>query len=462
MDKLSVDDFVLSSRRVVTPDGMEACAVWVNNGHIQKVISLSDIPAGVHVEDLGDSVVFPGLVDSHVHINEPGRTEWEGFITATRAAAGGGITTLVDMPLNSTPVTTTARALNEKLSATKDKLWVDCGFYGGCVPGNSHDFESLIKAGVLGFKAFLIHSGIDDFPNVTETDLREGMPILAKHNVPLLVHAELICGQSQVLHLDHTDPRSYQNFLSTRPRVWEMDAIRLMIDLCREYRCPVHIVHLSCADAVPMICEAKAQGLPLTVETCPHYLIFSSEMISDGDTRFKCTPPIREKENQERLWQALEAGVIDFIVSDHSPCTPELKLLEQGDFQAAWGGIASLQFGLSAVWTEARRRGYSLNDIARWMSARPAEFLGLNNRKGKIAEGFDADLVVLDPDASFTVHPSNIYHKNKVTPYEGKTLQGVVRRTYLRGRLIYDGENFSTVPHGEPLTREAQREVSTL
>ncbi|MBA2341098.1 MAG: allantoinase AllB [Pyrinomonadaceae bacterium] len=440
---------------------MKACAVWISNGRIQNVVSLSDVPAGVHVEDLGDSVIFPGLVDSHVHINEPGRTEWEGFITATRAAAAGGITTLVDMPLNSTPVTTTARALNEKLSAARDKLWVDCGFYGGFVPGNSHDFEPLIKAGVLGFKAFLIHSGIDDFPNVTEADLREGMPILAKHNIPLLVHAELDCGQNKSAHSHAADARSYQGFLSSRPAVWEMDAIRLMIDLCREYTSPVHIVHLSSADAVPLIREAKAQGLPLTVETCPHYLTFSSEEIADGDTRFKCTPPIREKENQERLWQALEAGVIDFIVSDHSPCTPELKLLEQGDFQAAWGGIASLQFGLPAVWTEARQRGYSLNDIARWMSGRPAEFLGLGNRKGSIAKGFDADLVILDSDANFTVDPSNTYHKNKVTPYQGKTLQGVVRKTYLKGQLIYDQDDFSHVSHGKSLIRETQREEST-
>lgn len=455
MDKLLVGGFVLSSQRVVTPNGMKACAVWINNGRIQSVGSLSDVPAGVHVEDLGDSVIFPGLVDSHVHINEPGRTEWEGFITATCAAAAGGITTLVDMPLNSTPVTNTTHAFDEKLSATRDKLWVDCGFYGGFVPCNSHNFEPLIKAGVLGFKAFLIHSGIDDFPNVTEADLREGMPILAKHRIPLLVHAELDYGQNQSAHSHTADPRSYQDFLSTRPRVWETDAIRLMIDLCREYHCPVHIVHLSSADAVPLIREAKAEGLPLTVETCPHYLIFSSEAIADGDTRFKCTPPIREKENQERLWQALEAGVIDFIVSDHSPCTPELKLLEQGDFQAAWGGIASLQFGLSAVWTEAVQRGYSLTDIARWMSQRPAEFLGLNNRKGSIAEGFDADLVVLDTEANYTVHPSNIYHRHKVTPYEGKTLQGTVRRTYLRGQLIYDDGSFSTLPHGEPLTNVA-------
>lgn len=461
MDKLSVGDFVLCSRRVVTPDGMKPRAVWINDGRIQSVTSTDEIPPGARVEDLGDAVMLPGLVDSHVHINEPGRTEWEGFETATRAAASGGITTLVDMPLNSNPVTTTVRALDEKISAAHGKLWVDCGFYGGFVPGNSGDFKSLIEAGVLAFKAFLIHSGIDDFPNVTEADLRVGMPILAKHKVPLLVHAELYSEQNRELHLDRPeDARSYQSFLNSRPRLWELDAIRLMIDLCREYNCPVHIVHLSCADAVPMIRAAKAEMLPLTVETCPHYLVFSSEEIADGDTRFKCTPPIREKENRERLWQALEEGVIDFIVSDHSPCSPELKLLEQGSFQAAWGGIASLQFGLSAVWTEAVRRGFSTVDVARWMSERPAAFLGLNNRKGRIAKGFDADLIVLDAEASFTVHPSIIQHKHKVTPYEGKTLQGVVRRTYLRGQLIYDQGNFSAVPHGKILTNEAQREVT--
>lgn len=455
MDKFSVAEFVLYSRRVVTPDGMKARAVWINNGRIQRLSSPSDVPPGIPIEDLGDLVIFPGIVDSHVHINEPGRTDWEGFTTATRAAAAGGITTLADMPLNSTPVTTTTDALNEKLSAARDKLWVDCGFYGGFVPGNSHNFEPLIKAGVRGFKAFLIHSGIDDFPNVTEADLREGLPILAKHGVPFLVHAELDCGQNEAVPSHAADPGSYQGFLSSRPRIWEMDAIRLMIALCREYRCAVHIVHLSCADAVPLVREAKAEGLPLTVETCPHYLTFSSEAIADGDTRFKCTPPIREKENQERLWQALEAGVIDFIVSDHSPCPPELKFLEQGDFQAAWGGIASLQFGLSAVWTEARRRGNSLTDVARWMSERPAAFLGLGHRKGAIAEGFDADLVVFDTEAGFTVQPSTIHHKHKVTPYQGKTIQGVVRRTYLRGQMIYDHGILSTVPHGKLLTLEA-------
>ena len=442
-------DLVLRSRRIVTPDGIRNGAVSINDGVISDVVFTEDIPPNCLVEDVGDSVVMPGLVDSHVHINEPGRTEWEGFETATRAAAAGGITTLVDMPLNSSPVTTTVEAFEQKLAAARGKLWVDCGFYAGLIPGNTAHLEPLIDAGVLGVKAFLVHSGIDEFPNATEADLRAGMPILARHNVPLLVHAECDLGTSS----DMADPRSYAAYLASRPKAWENEAIRLMIDLCREYGCPTHIVHLSSSEAVSILRAARQDGLPVTVETCPHYLFFASEDIPDGDTRFKCAPPIREGENCERLWQALREGVIDFVVSDHSPSLPSLKRLEEGDFQQAWGGIASLQFGLPIVWTAARKRGGSLPDLAEWMCRGPARFLGLDHRKGTIEVGKDADLVVWNPEAAFTVAPSMIHHRNKLTPYEGIALSGIVEKTFLRGVKVFEAGQILGSPVGRAVLR---------
>lgn len=435
---------------MVTPEGSRECAVLIENGVIRDILSPEKIPDNYQVNDLGDLVIMPGLVDTHVHINEPGRTEWEGFETATKAAAAGGITTLVEMPLNSSPVTTTPDAFAEKLDAAKGKLWVDCGFYGGVVPGNTQHIRPLIDAGVLGFKAFLIHSGIVEFPNATENDLRLAMPVIANHNLPLLVHCEI---QSNSNNPYHSNPKLYHGYLSSHRRQWEEDAIDLMIRLCKEYNCRTHVVHLSSADAIPMLKQAKNQGLPLTVETCPHYLYFVAEEIPDGDTRFKCAPPIREKENRERLWDGLRSGVIDFIVSDHSPSTPDLKCLSTGDFQNAWGGIASLQFGLSIVWTEAKNRGFIIEDVVRWMCTRPAQFVGLSKRKGAIAPGFDADIVVWKPDASFVVEPSKIHHRHKLTAYEGRTLQGVVERTYLRGKKVYDKKTFASQPCGSVLLR---------
>lgn len=441
----------LSSSRVVFPDGVRPAAVLVEDEAIIGTVSPSAIPDGYVHEHFGDLAIMPGLVDSHVHINEPGRTEWEGFETATQAAAAGGITTLVDMPLNSSPVTTTVEALHKKTSAAQGKLWVDCGFYAGLIPGNAADIEPLIEAGVLGVKAFLVHSGIDDFPNATEADLRAAMPTISKHGIPLLVHAELEkqissnkfqnTNKSETAHptsqIPH--PRSYSRYLASRPRNWEHNAIELMVLLCKEYGCRVHIVHLASADAVPMLEQVRRSGLPLTVETCPHYLYFAAEEIPDGDTRFKCAPPIRENENRERLWQALKDGVIDFIVSDHSPCPPDMKLPDSGDFMRAWGGIASLRFGLSIIWAEARKRGCSLVDVAGWMSRHPAELVGLHHRKGVLASGFNADIVVWNPDASFTVTREMILHRHKVTPYEGAQLFGKVEATYVRGRKVFDG-----------------------
>jgi len=443
--------WALRCRRVVTPSGVRDVAVVVEGKTIVDVVAPEALPAGCPVEDVGDRVVLPGLIDTHVHINEPGRTEWEGFATATRAAAAGGITTLVDMPLNSSPVTTTVLALALKLQAARGKLAVDCGFYGGVVPGGSGQVPPLIAAGVLGFKAFLCHSGIDEFPSATEPELRVVLPELARAGVPLLVHAELTGPAQIAAPATVSERRSYRRHLASRPRAWELEAIRLMIDLCREFRCHVHIVHLSSADALPLLARAREEGLPLTVETCPHYLIFAAEEIPDGDTRYKCAPPIRERENRERLWDGLRHGLIDTIGSDHSPAPPELKHLDTGDVFRAWGGIASLQVALPAVWTEASRRGFTIADLTRWMSKNPAELVGLSSQKGAIAPGRDADLVVFDPESTFAVDQTALYHRHKATPYEGRALKGRVETTYLRGRAVYRCSGFSPSNWGRSL-----------
>ncbi|HEY9680413.1 MAG TPA: allantoinase AllB [Oculatellaceae cyanobacterium] len=438
-------DFALHSNRVLTQKGLVPATVQVKEG---KIVSVSENVQAKHAENLGDLVIMPGLVDCHVHVNEPGRTEWEGFETATKAAAAGGITTITDMPLNSDPVTTTPAAFTTKLASTKGQLYVDTAFWGGVVPGNAGALEVMIDAGVRGFKCFLIHSGIDDFPNVTEADLRLAMPILARRNIPLLVHAELECGET----CDWIEPaNSYKAFLESRPRRWENEAIRLMVDLCREFRCPVHIVHLSSAEAIPLVRQAKSEGLPFTAETCPHYLTFAAEEIADGDPRFKCAPPIREAENREQLWQAVKEGTIDFVVSDHSPCTPHLKFLDEGDLKKAWGGISSLQFGLSTIWTEAKKRGYSISDVANWMSAKTAEFIRVADRKGSLQPGFDADIVVWNPEEQMMIQQASIFHKHKVTPYDGRTLLGVIKRTYLRGKKVFENGKILTSAYGQEI-----------
>lgn len=452
-------DRILLGSRVVLPEGEKPAALWIYEGKTQRITAPDAVPEEALREDVGERVIMPGLVDTHVHINEPGRTEWEGFETATSAAAAGGITALVDMPLNSDPVTTSLAALKTKLAAAEGKLRVDTAFWGGVVPGNAHELQPMAGAGVRGFKCFLIHSGIDDFPNVTEADLREAMPVLAKLGLPLLVHAELDCGQPVDLP-EVTDARSYRHYLASRPRRWELDAIALMIRLCRETGCPVHIVHLSCADALPMLQAAREEGLPVTVETCSHYLCLAAEDVPEGDTRYKCAPPIRERENADRLWQGLADGVIDFIISDHSPCTPELKLLEEGDFMAAWGGISGLQFGLPLIWTEARRRGYNLGQITRWLSEAPARFAGLSG-KGAIAVGKDADFVIWQPEAPVAIQRESIHHRHKVTPYEGMSLQGRVQQTWLRGSIIYNDGRLGDLPLGQPLLQAASTPAVT-
>lgn len=436
----------ISSHSVLTPAGSRNCVIVIEEGKIAALLNPVEVPAG-SVMNYGDLVISPGLVDTHVHINEPGRTEWEGFATATRAAAAGGVTTLVDMPLNSSPVTTSREALHAKLSAAQGQLHVDCGFHGGIVPANAPSLEGLLSAGVLGVKAFLIHSGIDEFPPVTENDLRAAMPAIARSGLPLLVHAEL-SAPAPFPRFTQT----YGNYLASRPRQWENEAIAMMIRLSKEFGCSVHIVHLSSSDSVAQLRQARMAGVPITVETCPHYLFFAAEEIPDGATEFKCAPPIREQRNNEVLWQALHEGVIDMICSDHSPCPPALKQRTTGDFMSAWGGIASLQFGLSIVWTECRRRGVGPEFITKWMSEMPAKLVKLEQRKGKIAPGYDADLVVWNPDETFRVHEGFIQHRHTVTPYAGRELAGRVHATWLRGHPIYESGSFAA-PVGTILLR---------
>jgi allantoinase len=431
------------SRRTVTPEGVREAAVLLDGERIAEVTAPAAVPHDAVVHDVGDLVLMPGLVDCHVHLNEPGRTEWEGFETGSRAAAAGGVTTLVDMPLNCIPVTTTVAALEAKLEATEGKLHVDVGFWGGVVPGNARELAPLARAGALGAKAFLCHSGIDDFPRANDAVLREAMTRMAEAGIPLLAHAELELPTDQT----EADTSRYASWHSSRPRAWEDAAISLLIDLCRETRCPVHVVHLSSSTALPMIAAAKSEGLPLTVETCPHYLCLKAEDVPDGETSFKCAPPIRGELNRERLWAGLLEGTIDFVVTDHSPCTPQLK---EGGFLEAWGGVASLSLGLPSVWSEASRRGADLTHLTRWLCAGPARFAGLSDRKGAIAPGMHADLVVWDPNATFQVTKSELRFRHPISPYLGRTLRGVVRESWLRGRRIYDGREVAP-PGGAPL-----------
>jgi len=437
-------NLAIISQRVLTPKGERPAAILIQEEKIMDVVSISEISSDCPVEDMKNDVVMPGLVDTHVHINEPGRTDWEGFETATKAAAAGGITTLVDMPLNCIPVTTTVDALNQKIAATKNQLWVDCGFYGGLIPDNLQDIESLADAGVLGFKAFLSHSGIDEFPNINEKYLREALPIFANKEIPVLVHAELENDATQ-----SEDHSTYKSFQDSRPKSWENNAVKLLIQLSKEFDARIHIVHLSSADILAEIAQTRNDGYPISVETCPHYLHFSSEHISDGDTRFKCAPPIWESDNKEKLWSGLENGLINFITSDHSPCTAELKNLEVGDFEKAWGGISSIQFTLPVIWTECKTRGYSMDQLINWMSKQPAKFIGKDQQKGQISPGFDADLVCWNPDEKYIIQKEAIHHKNKLTPYEGESLYGVVNATFLRGQKVYENGEFLGNPTGK-------------
>jgi allantoinase len=444
---LSGANLIIRSLRVVTPDGVRPASIFVRDGVITEVRrSAADAPEGAEVLDFGDSVVMAGLVDTHVHVNEPGRTEWEGFETATRAAAAGGVTTIFDMPLNSVPPTTSLQALREKMAAASGRCFVDVGFWGGIVPGNRGELARMRELGVPGFKCFLVPAGVPEFGHVSERDLAEVLPEIARRGGVLLVHAE------HPRWIADTPPdggRRYRTYLETRPARAEDEAIALLARLCRETAARVHVVHLSSADAVGAIEGARVDGLPLSVETCPHYLFFAAEEVPEGATEFKCAPPIRDRANRERLWQALEKGTIDMVVSDHSPSPPERKSRETGDFLTAWGGISSLQLRLPAVWTAARRRGHSVEPLAEWLCAAPARLGDVAARKGRIAAGYDADLVVWDPDASFEVRPDSIHHRHKLTPYLGHTLFGVVGVTFLAGEKIFERGRFFGPPRGK-------------
>ena len=452
-------DLVIRGRRIVLPGAIDSASVHVRAGRIAAITAYEDIPPNCSLVEAGeDSVVMPGLVDTHVHVNEPGRTEWEGFATATRAAAAGGVTSIVDMPLNSIPATTSGDALQVKLAAARENLFVDVGFWGGVVPENTGELANLWNGGVVGFKCFLIHSGVDEFPNVDESLLRTAMPELARLGALLIVHAELpgpienaCCSVSE--SPTAADPRAYATFLQSRPRTAEDQAVELMIRLSRETGCRIHIVHHSSADALETLRAAKASGAQLTIETCPHYLHFAAEDIRDGATEFKCCPPVRERENREQLWQALADGTIDMVVSDHSPCPPEMKLPAEGDFMKAWGGISSLQLRLPVIWTEARARGFGLKELSEWLCAAPARQVGWERQKGSIRLEADADLIIWNPDREFKVEPEMIHHRHKLTPYNGEVLQGVVEKTFLRGQMVYDGGEFVSGPRGKLILR---------
>ncbi|MGH3612207.1 MAG: allantoinase AllB [Pseudonocardia sp.] len=423
-------DLVIRGPRVITADGEVACCVGVLDGRIAAIASYdAPGPADEWVELADDEVLLPGLVDTHVHVDEPGRTEWEGFASATAAAALGGVTTLVDMPLNSIPPTVDVVALETKRAAARGRVSVHVGFWGGAVPGNLAQLRGLHDAGVFGFKCFLLHSGVEEFPPLPLDDVERVLVELAGLGAQLIVHAE------DAVTIDRaTQPHGerYAGFLASRPRGAENLAIAWLIERARWTGARVHVLHLSSSDALPMIASARRDGVALTVETCPHYLTFTAEEVPDGATEYKCCPPIREAANRELLWAGLADGVIGTVVSDHSPCTPELK---HGDFDVAWGGIASLQIGLPAVWTGARQRGHPLTDVVAWMADRPARLAGLAG-KGRIALGFDADFAVFAPDQAFVVDADRLAHRNKITPYDGRALSGVVRQTWLRGRRL--------------------------
>jgi allantoinase len=444
----------ICGKRVMTPEGLIAATVHMRDGVVTSITGFNEFPSSKNIYDAGDCVVMPGLVDTHVHINEPGRADWEGFETATRAAAAGGVTTLIDMPLNSIPATTTAAALKKKRAAARGKCWVNVGFWGGVVPGNTSELRALDRAGVFGIKCFLVPSGVPEFANVSEGDLREALPALAAMNSPLLVHAELPKPiEAASKKLQKSDPGKYETWLRSRPAAAETKAIEMLVRLAREFKSHIHVVHVSSSLSVPLILRAKKEGVPITAETCPHYLFFEAGSIGNGRTEFKCAPPIRDAENNRKLWKGLGSGAIDFVVSDHSPSPRSLKCLKAGDFFRAWGGISSLQLGLPAIWTRLSGTEYSLRHLVRWMCSGPAQLAGLDKRKGAITPGFDADIVVWNPEKSFVVKSKMLQHRHTLTPYLGESLNGQVESTFLGGEMIYDRGRFLGPPRGALLKR---------
>lgn len=438
-------DLVLRGERILTTAGISAREIGVRDGKIVAIEPLGNNLQGERVIDVGaDEVLLPGLVDTHVHVNEPGRTEWEGFESATKAAAAGGVTTIIDMPLNTIPPTVDLEALEIKKAAAKPKAYVNIGFWGGAIPGNTGNLRELHDAGVFGFKCFLLHSGVDEFPALTVDEMEEDMEVLKSFDSLMIVHAE---DSSAIDHAPAAEGDQYERFLKSRPRGAENVAIAQVIERARWTGVRAHVLHLSSSDALAMIKTAKSDGVKITVETCPHYLTLLAEEIPNGATAYKCCPPIREASNRELLWKGLEEGIIDCIVSDHSPSTIDLKDVENGDFGVAWGGVASLQLGLPLIWTEAQKRGIALEQVVQWMAVKPAELAGLKN-KGSIALGNDADFALFAPEDAFVVDVKKLHHKNPISPYHGKTLAGVVRRSIIAGNDV----DFAT-PNGKLIRR---------
>lgn len=445
--------------RVVTPQGIRRAALLLEDGPeedrrgvIRAVCEVGDIPADAKVIDFGPHAILPGLVDTHVHINQPGRTEWEGFATATRAAAAGGYTTLVDMPLNCLPETTTVAALEAKRASAVGQCQVDWAAWGGAVADNQDDLLPLARAGVAGFKCFLIYPGCDGFSRIDREQLQRSLPFIAESGLPLLVHAELDGPiDAATASLRNADWRMYATYLASRPDEAELEAIRMLIRLCRQFGVRLHIVHLATSQALLELQAARAEGLPISVETCPHYLHFAAEDIPDRATLLKCAPPIRSLSNREALWQGLRDGIIDFVATDHSPCPPPMKRLEEGRFDLAWGGIASLSIALPVMWTGALKRGFMLQDIIRWMSSAPAALAGLSNRVGTLEPGREATFVVFNPEVEFVVTPDCLHYRHAISPYMGETLRGVVVATYLRGEPIYQAGEFVSRPRGREI-----------
>lgn len=447
----------LRSTRVLTPQGIAPAAVIVDQERITALCGWSELPGNVELFDFGDFVLLPGLVDSHVHINDPGRAEWEGFETATRAAASGGVTTLVDMPLNCVPETIAVPALQAKRRAAQGKAWVDWAPWGGVVRGNADEIPRLVRAGVPGFKCFLIHSGIDGFAWVDEANLRAALEKLRGTGLPLLAHAEVaepVEIATKQLNKEDADWRRYSTYLLSRPAAAENDAIALLIRLAEEFQTSIHIVHLSSAEALPLLRDARRRGVPVSVETCAHYLWFAAKDIPDGATEFKCAPPIRDSANRDKLWQALNQGLIDMVITDHSPCPPNLKRREEGRWDHSWGGIASLGLALPALWTGMKQRGIGLQRIGEWMAAAPAKLAGFTGRKGAITIGADADFAVFTPEARWTVTPSDLHFRHKISPYLGAEFCGRVVETWLRGEPVFRAGTFADRARGRELVRQ--------
>jgi allantoinase len=447
---------VFRSAAVLTAGSANPHTVHVRDGVIERVGAFDEVPEGAELVDCGAGILLPGLVDTHVHINEPGRTEWEGFQSATRAAAAGGVTTLIEMPLNAIPPTTSVAGFTAKVAAARGQLQVDVGFWGGVVPGNGDQIGPLWDAGVFGFKAFMCPSGVEEFPAAGESDLVEVLPVLAALGAPLLVHAEDPDLLAHSVPAGAGRTRRHAEYLATRPPEAELVAIARLIALADRFGARVHVVHLSASEGIELLDRARGRGIAVTTETCPHYLAFAAEEIPDGATQFKCAPPIRDGRNRDRLWRGLRTGSIDLVATDHSPCPPSLKQPDLGDFFGAWGGISSIQLGLPAVWTAARRRGFGPADLVRWMCEGPARLAGLHDR-GAIAPGMRADLTVLDPDHEWTVDPGRLLNRHRVTPWAGACLTGMVRATFLRGDCVYRDGQISGPPRGRVLLRPSHR-----